>query len=133
MNLPPEFLAHDTCYHHTDLLKVEVNKSSKVVSINLSDSAPAWLKQELARVIEKKSINYNKLNSAALAAGIKGCTIVFPLILESDYFPCGKADKQRSLGDNYFRFNGKNLQGNIIFGDQIKLLWSVRYLYKYKP
>lgn len=82
-----------------------INKSYKVVSINLSDSAPVWLKDELNKLIEKKSINYKKPDSISLVAGIKSCTVAFPLILEPDYFTCGILNKQRSFSDNYFRFS----------------------------
>jgi hypothetical protein len=127
MPLPPEILLHDTCYHNTDLLKVEVNKSFKVVSIELSDSAPAWLKKELNEIKERKRIDYKKLDSLALKAGLRNCTLVFPLIVESDYFPCGKEKKKRSVNESFFKFGGANLKGNIIFGEQIKLVWPVDY------
>lgn len=127
MKPPPNFNLSDTCYHYTELLKVEINKFSKVISINLSDSAPAWLKEEIAKIKERKRIDYKKLDSLAIKAGLRSCTIVFPLILESDYFPCGKENKKRSLNENYFQFDGKNLKGNIIFGEQMKLVWPVDY------
>ncbi len=130
MVLPPQSLQYDTCYHHTDLLKVEINKLSKVVSIELSDNAPVWFKEELNKIEERKRINYKKLDSLALKAGLRNCTLVFPLILESDYFPCGQENKKRSISENYFQFGGKNLKGNIIFGEQMRFIWTVRYVSK---
>jgi hypothetical protein len=130
MNLPPEFLAHDTCHHQTELLKVEINKSSKVIAIDFSDSAPAWVQQELTELKNKKRINYKKLDSLALKIGLHNCTLVFPLVLESDYFPCGHENKKRSLEENYFQFDGQNLKGILFFGSKINFLWSVRYIYK---
>lgn len=130
MALPPQSLLHDTCYHHTDLLKVKINKLSKVVSIDLSDNAPEWLKMEINQLKERKRISYKKLDSLALNAGLRNCTLVFPLILESDYFPCGQENKKRSISENYFQFGGKNLKGNIFFGEQMRFIWTVRYVRK---
>lgn len=129
-SLPPEFLQYDTCYHHTDLLKVEINRLSKVRSVVLSDSAPTWLKEELDKIKERNQINYKKLDSVALKAGLHNCTVVFALILESNYFPCGMENKKGSINENFFQFGGKNLKGNIIFGEQINFIWPVDYRVK---
>jgi len=65
MQLPPESNAGDTCFHYTELLKVEINKFSKVVSLEFSDSAPKWLKEDINKQKQRKQVNYKKLDSLA--------------------------------------------------------------------
>ncbi len=130
MGPPPDMDSSKRCYHYTELLKVEINKNSKVVSMEPSDSAPAWLRQEINKVSKIKNTRFEKLDSLALKAGLHNCTLVFPLIIESDEFPCGQENKKRSISENYFQFGGKNLKGNIFFGNQIKIIWPVKYVRK---
>jgi hypothetical protein len=130
MELPPESDAGDTCFHYTELLKVEINKSSKVISLEFSDSAPEWLKEDLNKQKQRKQVNYKKLDSLAFKDGLRNCTLVFPFIIESEDFPCGLAKKKRSLSSKYFQFGGKNLKGNIIFCEEIRYLISINYIIK---
>lgn len=60
---PPDMDAGDSCYNYTTLLKVQINNHSKVVSIEFSDSAPQWIKDDIGRQIEKKRINLPALDS----------------------------------------------------------------------
>lgn len=129
---PPDFNNGDTCYHYSELLKVEIGKYSKVISIELSDSAPGWLKNNLEKQKQRRRIDYKKLDSIALKNKIKNCTIVIPYIMESDSFPCGEAKKKRSFSEFFFQFTGRNLKGNIIFTRQIRMVFPVRYLSKSK-
>jgi hypothetical protein len=130
MELPPNYNSLDTCNHYTELLKVEIDKSSHIVSITFSDSAPDWLKNDITRIKEQKRIDYEKLDSLALKARLRSCLFVFPLIIESDDFPCGQENKKRKLNDNYFQFEGKSLKGNIIFGESIYFYWGTNVLRK---
>jgi hypothetical protein len=130
MEPPPEFDSSGTCFHYSELLKISINKYSKVESVNLSDSAPDWLKQRLSKQIENKNVEIKKLDSMALTSGLRNCILVFPLILESEDFPCGLALKKRSLMSNFFKFRGKNLKGKVFFGEQIQIVWPVQYRYK---
>ena len=123
----PDFFNMDTCYHYTELLKLEINKSSKVVSVDFSDSAPQWIKKELNTLKEKNKIDFRKLDSLTLKGRLHNRTLVFPLIIESEDFPCGQDKKQRTLSEIFFQFNGKNLQGNLIFGPHIRLIYGVHY------
>jgi len=127
IGLPPESNARDTCFHYSELMKVEINKFSKVVSLQFSDSAPEWVKNELDNAHKRKKISYMKLDSLALKEGLRDCTFVFPFIIESEDFPCGIAKKKRNLSSKYFKFNGRNLKGNIIFGEEVKYPISVNY------
>jgi len=126
----PEMNGNEDCYNYTELLKVEINHKSKVTDLKLSDSAPDWLVKDLQRQKDKKQLYVNKLDSIALADGIKNCVLLFPLFLESDDFPCGEGKKKRGYSENYFKFNGKYLQGNIRFGEQIKLIFTTRFVSK---
>jgi hypothetical protein len=119
----------DTCYHYTELIKVEINKSSKIVSIELSDSAPNWMKEDIGLQKKNKCINRG-LDSIALASKWRNCSLVFPVVIESEDFPCGAAPQSRRYEENYFHFSGYNLRGNIIFGEPIKLIYSTRYIHK---
>ena len=119
IGFPPEVYLRDTCFHYTDLIKVEINKSSKVVSIQFSDSAPEWLKKDLDKSITRKYFNFKILDSLAIKDGLRNCTFVFPYIIESGDFPCGQAKKRRTLNSNFFKFDGKNLKGNILFGEEL--------------
>lgn len=127
---PPEYDSSGTCYHYTELLKVEINKFSKVVSLNLSDSAPEWLREDIDKQKKRNNIDFNKLDTLAFKAKLRNCTLVFPLILESEDFPCGYANKKRSLDSKYFQFKGKHLKGNVIFGEEIRIIFPTKYRYK---
>lgn len=128
--LPPEADSAGNCYHYSELLKVSINKQYNVISVELSDSAPAWLVADLQMQNEKKRIHFNKLDSIAKRNRLKDCIIVFPFVIESDDFPCGKEEKRRRNPPNYFKFGGKNLQGKIYFGKEIRAVFSTRYIFK---
>ncbi|MDZ4808185.1 MAG: hypothetical protein SGI96_07920 [Bacteroidota bacterium] len=130
--LPPETSSGDTCFYYSELLKVQIDKFAKVIAIDLSDSSPEWLKKNITEMNQKKRINYFKLDSIASKSGLRNCMLIFPLIIESDDFPCGEGRKKRSFNDNYFHFEGKSLKGNIIFGEQIRVVYTTRYLRKFK-
>ncbi len=122
---PPESIAKDTCFHYSELIKIEVSGRYKIVSLELSDSAPDWLKQQF--IIHKKDIISKKLDSIAQKNGINNCVLLFPFIIESDDFPCGQAAQKRRLTEAYFQFDKKNLKGNMAFGDPIVISYSVAY------
>jgi hypothetical protein len=128
MKPPPDLDGGVKCFHYTELLKVEFDKRSHIVSITFSDSAPEWLKEDFNRIKEQKNIDYKKMDSLALKAGLRSCLFVFPLILETDDFPCGQEKKKRKLDDNYFQFDGRSLRGNIIFGEPIHFWWNTNYV-----
>ena len=130
MGLPPDSHRGDTCYHYTELIKVEINKYYKVVSIELSDSAPQWIKEDIDRQKKQKDINYKALDSLAMKGGLRNCSLVFPFIIESDDFPCGQEMKKPRLPAEYFQFGGKKLKGNIFFGEEIKYRVPIRHIVK---
>ncbi len=130
MEPPPNNIRTDTCYHYSELLRLVINKNSKVVSIELSDSAPVWLKRDIDRQKERKDFRFDKLDSMALKGKLRNCTLVFPLVLESVVFPCGTEAKKPNFPPNYFQFGGKNLEGNIIFGETLRFVWSTKYVVK---
>jgi hypothetical protein len=130
MQLPPDPDSVETCTHYTELLKIEIDNRSHIKSITFSDSAPKWLTKDINRLKEQKRIDYKKLDSLALTTGLRSCLFVFPLIIESDDFPCGQENKKRKLSDNYFQFKGKSLKGNIIFGESIYFYWGTNVLRK---
>lgn len=127
---PPESLAGDSCYSYSELIKIDINKNSKVVSIKFSDSAPDWLNDFLKTQQEKKRINIIKLDSLAKAVNIKNCTLLFPFIVESDGYPCGVERKKRSLPAGYFNFSGVRPSGNIIIESDIHIIFPVNYKHK---
>lgn len=127
IGLPPESDSGDTCYHYSELLKVEIDKFYKVKSIELSDSAPQWLKADLSKQMKKKSFNFKKLDSLAYAGKLRNCILVFPLVIESDDFPCGFERKKRKTNEKFFQFGGMNLKGNITFGEEIRCIIPIAY------
>ena len=129
---PPEIYSGDTCFYFSELLKVQIDKFAKVISIDLSDSSPEWLKKDITELKKKKRINYLKLDSIASKSSLRNCILIFPIIIESDDFPCGEGRKKRSYNENYFHFEGKSLKGNIIFGEQIRIVYTTRYFHKSK-
>lgn len=96
----------------------------------MSDSAPDWLVKDIKKQNDDKQFDINKLDSLAKKEGLKNCILIFPFILESDDFPCNMEKKKRRYAENYFKFKGENLKGNIIFGEQIKAVFSTRYIFK---
>jgi hypothetical protein len=114
MKPPPDMDSTIHCYHYTELLKVEIDKRSHITSITFSDSAPGWLKTDITRIKEQNRINYKKLDNLASKAGLRSCSFVFPLALESDDFPYGQEAKKRKLDDKFFQFEGRSLKRNII-------------------
>ena len=127
---PPDMDAGDSCYHYTALLKVQIDNHSKVVSIEFSDSAPQWIKDDIGRQIEKKRINLPALDSIAGADKIKNCNILFPFIVESEHFPCGTATRERRLPRHYFHFNGNRISAQTYIGEEILVIWPVRHYKK---
>lgn len=126
MNPPPG----NNCYHYIELVKVEINKNSKITSVDFSDSAPAWIQTISKKNFPLYSSKFRKLDTLAAKIGYKNCNLLFPLTIESDDFPCGSENKKRKLEDNYFQFNGTLLKGNIVFGETIHIIYSTDYKYK---
>lgn len=116
----PENVIYDSCYYSSTLLKLEVNKFSKIVSIEFSDNAEEWLKMELARLKREGKINFMKFDSLAKKEKLKDCKLLFPVIINALY-PCQINDIQPicEYDYKYFQFNGKYIQGNVKFGDRV--------------
>jgi len=129
-SMPPDAFGKDTCYCYTELLKVEIDKNSKVKSLIFSDSAPQWLLDYMGKKISALANRYKRLDTLASKAKLRSCVLVFPVVIEPDNFPCGMELKKTSLALNYFQFGKKNLRGNIIFGDPIEIIWPSRYIQK---
>ena len=130
MEPPPDYDSSGKCFYYAQLLKVEINNLSKVVSIDLCDGAPEWVKAELNKQKKRKNIDFKKLDSLASKARLRNCTLVFPFVVESEDFPCGQESKKRTITSKFFQFNSRRLKGNILFGEQIQFIWSVQYRYK---
>lgn len=127
---PPESDSAGKCYHYTELVKVEIGKSCKVISVKVSDSAPDWLQQEFNKMEKRQKIDYEKLSELAKKAGLKKGLLLFTLIIESEDFPCGITTKTRVLPSNFFIFNGSRLKGNVTFCEPLKIVWPLRYIIK---
>lgn len=127
---PPEMDAGDSCFHHTALLKAKIDSQSHVVSIDLSDSGPPWLRNELQRIKANGRINFQVLDSIAKKDKIIDCEILFPFVIESENFPCGVSSQKRRLPEHYFHFNGIKPSGKIYFVEEIVILWPVRHFKK---
>lgn len=130
LGLPPETNSAGKCYHYTELLKVTINKKSQIVNIEFSDSAPQWLTDDFQKQKDRKKIDYVKLDSIAKKVGFKNHILIFPFTIESDDFPCGSENKIRRYPQNYFKFKGQYLKGEIIFGEHINVVIPTRYLKK---
>ncbi len=127
---PPESDSAGKCYHYTELVIVEIGSNGNLKSVSLSDSAPAWLQLEFDKLKKRQSAGFEKLNELSKRAGFKKGFLLFTLIIESDDFPCGSTLKKRTLPDDFFKFNRKNLKGNISFCEPLKFIWPTRYLKK---
>lgn len=121
MALPPNIFQKDSCYYYSALLKVDINKSSEVTLIQISDNAADWLKTDVQDHWKRGFYKLKELNKAALNAGLKNCQVIIPIEIQAETFPCGTAPKTRHLDPGYFLFDGKPLKGNILFGEEITI------------
>lgn len=122
---PPE-MGTDTCYHHGGLLKLDIDKNSKITNIQFNDSASVWLREGLEEHKKKKIIRYAKLDSIARVMKLKDCSLIFPFVAESGIFPCGIGPKKPLAPYGYFLFNGQLLQGTVYFGEDIRFYYPVK-------
>lgn len=121
---PQEFYQKDTSYQFVELLKLDINKYAEVTAINLSDAAPGWLKDNIVKQQQTKRIDYKKLHELAVKGKFRSCSIVFPIIIESDDFAgSSKIKKHSEFNDYSFRFKGKELKGHLVFGAPIRISW----------
>lgn len=127
MEPPPGLFERDSCYHYSELLKLDIDNNSKVVSIALNDAAAGWLKEDLQRQKDRNQFRYAELNAIAHRMKLKNCVLVFPLVVETDHFPCGKENKKRTHPPDYFRFGGKLLEGKVYFGEELRFVWPVKF------
>lgn len=112
------------CFHFTDLIKVRIDRNSKVSGIKVSDGSSEWMKKEIKKMLTKKYFRLEKLDSVLLKNKIKGVELVIPIIVESEDFPCGTEKKERRVQPNYYNFGGQPLKGNMIFMKEIQIVCS---------
>lgn len=127
MEPPPGLFARDSCYHYSELLRLEIDSHSKVTSISFNDAAADFLKEDLQHQKDRKQIRYAELNAIAARMKLKNCVLVFPFVVETDHFPCGQENKRRTHPPGYFRFDGKLLEGKVYFGEEIRFVWPVKF------
>jgi len=120
---PPEYGPSDSCYQYMELLKVEIDKSSRVVSLIFSDSAPGWLVKDLKKKRDIYREKFEKMDSIAAKGRLRNCIYIFPIKIESVDFPCAKSKEIIHLDKDYFKFDGKNLSGNISFADELRIIY----------
>lgn len=122
---PPDFANSTGCFYYAELLVLEINKSGKITDYSLNDHAPLWLKTDFNQRKENKQIDLIRIDSLAKKSGIKNCKLVFPLVIESINFPCAKDTPKEHIDESFYKVNGKNLAGNVMFMDPIIMLWSM--------
>jgi len=119
LNLSLSAIVHDSCFFSHTLLKLEIDKEFKVSSIIFSDNAEEWFINELNKYREK--LNIKQMEKYAKEEGIRNTSIVIPFIIKSVIFPCDKKVAYNLFSDSrYFQFNGRNLQGNILFANPME-------------
>ncbi len=111
----------DSCYYSNALLKIEVNKKHKVMSMELSDNASELWHNEVKNMEGK--INKKKLDSLIKASNLKKCILIYPVFFIYDKNSCRPLIKNHNdwfINDKMFLFKGKQLNGKIIFGTTIQ-------------
>ncbi len=127
--------SYDSCYYFTFLLKFEINNKSKVASIDASDNAEQWMKDEVNKVkaMDRVKKEIKRIDSLVKKDGLKNCALVFPIfilydhVVGTDAVPCRPSITHNTwfIDEKLFRFNDKDLKGNIIFQSSIVFaLWK---------
>ncbi len=112
----------DSCYHANMLLRIEINNKSRVTTIAISDNTEEWFKKEITKL--KKKIDISTLDSLVRTEGLKNCFLVFPVFIAYSHSSCHQrlSPANRTISKKYFQFDGRNLGGNIFFGDTIEYM-----------
>lgn len=116
----PNNLYLDSCYYTNILLKVGINKKSKVFFMSFSDNVEDWLAKELSRTKEKLEIKL--IEELARKNHIRNGNILIPIIIRSGSFLCKDRTNFYWFKKNYFQFNGRNLQGKNFFVDPVEII-----------
>ena len=132
---PAQVYNYETCYHYTALLKIQIDKNSKVSEISLSDNAPEWVQNEIERY-KIKYANYKRLAALAKNEKLKNITFFYPLLFEGVSKGCKEYYSTAIITADFFKFNKKNISGNLKFQDPIIIWFYVGipdHIIEYKP
>jgi hypothetical protein len=116
----PNSLYSDSCYYTNTLLKIEVDKKSKIKFISFSDNAEDWMVKELSKV--KGKLEIKMLEKLAKNNRIKKGNIVIPLVIRSGSFSCKTRTNFYWFNKSYFQFNGRNLKEKNFFLDPVEII-----------
>jgi len=104
----PEALKNSCTATFANLL-IEIADDGSIQNTSISDSAPQLFKDEFKRM--KSTLNLDLIRSVIIKKEIKGSFILIPLfyVYGSDYC-VNSFDNAAYLGENYYKFDGKELQ-----------------------
>jgi hypothetical protein len=94
------------------MLKIDINNTSKISGLTLSDSADSLFNESFKKNVNK--IDVSLLEQYCVNRAIKNKTIVVPLHYSYRKSVCSTPIMDFKLLENYSSFNGKNLTGEII-------------------
>ncbi len=118
--LPLE-VTQDSCYNLSALVKVEISKRYEITAIRFSDVSPAWLKAEEPNLMPRMLPKWKqKISALARKEHIRKASILLPLVIYSDRFPCNRMKPKGLLQKKeYYLFDGQPLRGRLYFGRAI--------------
>ncbi len=114
----PDVFYNDSCFLTSTLLKIEIDEHANATSIDLSDNAEDWLKQNLQKIT--KAVDKQKLRRYCDKAGIRKKSILIPIIIQSSLTRClSKNDFHWT--ENYYDFKNRRLKGDCFFVEPVIL------------
>lgn len=110
----PKYENGDSCYFYYYMIKMEVSKKYEVNSITVSDEAPEWVQINIRKFI-KRLTPYTEINNLLQKGHYKNCSLVIPVVIESVYHNCKYGKTGETPATHTFNFQGKALEGKIVF------------------
>lgn len=112
---------NDSCYFSQSFLKLSFDKKSKLKTIEFSDNADNWLKEELNRAIKGNRFDHSKLDSIAKRERLKNMSVIFPFVVTSWEYPCKALQSLLQYDPRWFIFGGIRLKGNVLLSKEITI------------
>ena len=122
--LSTQELGNDSCYYSSCLLKIDLDKNSKIISRQFSDNVDTLIKNAFTRIFKKEEKLNSLLEKEARKLQVRNVSLILPITIIS-WGSCMNELRQTLGNKNLYTFNKKYLTAHCFFLEPFTLITNV--------
>lgn len=122
--LSTQEVGNDSCYYAYCLLKINLDKNSRITSMQFSDNADTLVKNSFTRILKDGKNIDPLLEKEARRAHVKNVSLIIPIGIFS-WGNCPTVLSEILINKDLYTFNSRYLTGNCVFLEPFTLITKV--------